>query len=354
VAAALVALLAAEGWVRALDARRGYAPNARTAWYWMFERDPFLGYRGRPHASTWIAPAGLPQNADRVLHNAEGFRDARGFADLGPPERRRLVICVGDANTYGLTAGSEDRTYPAALERELRALSGDQRWTVFNAGLPGYTSHEVLELLKLRLLKLRPEAVVFMGLRHDHEQVTIFLDEALDYDFYPLRMAPLSPGTVTDLLMRSSLVGRAAQKWRDRYVDDAGGRFPMRAYGEATPRGFSLYFDNLALMAELARRSGTRLLIVDEPIHYSACSYGPTLVESVERMRAEQRRLAASASVPLLEAHEGFDWDGVEVRGDMLFASNESVLGATGYERLARRLAPQVLAALRAPAPSGS
>ena len=45
---------------------------------------------------------------------------------------------------------------------------------------------------------------------------------------------------------------------------------------------------------------------------------------------------------------------GVEVRGDMLFASNESVLGTTGYERLARRLAPQVLAALRAPAPSGS
>lgn len=352
VAAVLLVLLAAEGWVRALDARRGYGPQARTAWYWMFERDPFLGYRGRPHASTWIAPAGLPQNADRIRHNAEGFRDRRSFADLGRPGERRLVVCLGDANTYGLTAGSEERTYPALLERELRALSGDQRWTVFNAGLPGYTSHEALELLKLRLLKLRPEAVVFMGLRYDHEQVTIFLDEQLDYDFYPLRMAPLSRGPFTDLLMRSALAGRAAQKWRDRYVDDAGGRHPMRAYGEATPRGASLYFDNVALMAELCRRSGTRLMLADQPIHYSTCSYGPTLIDSVERMRAELRRLAAAASVPVLEAHDGFDWDGVEVRGDMLFASNESVLGPAGYERLARRLAPQVLAALRAPAPA--
>jgi lysophospholipase L1-like esterase len=348
--AVLLALLAAEGGVRALDARRGYGPNARTAWYWMFERDPFLGYRGRPHASTWIAPAGLPANADRIRHSAEGFRDRRSFAEIGPPGQRRLVICVGEANTYGLTAGSEERTYPAVLERELRTLSGDVRWTVFNAGLPGYTSHEVLELLKLRLLKLQPEAVVFMGLRHDHEQVAIFLDDRLDYDFYPLRMAPLSPGPLTDVLMRSSLVGRAAQKWRDRYVDDAGGRYPTRAYGEATPRGASLYFDNVALMAELCRRSGVRLMLADEPIHYSACSYGPTLIDSVERMRAELRRLAAASSVPLLEAHDGFDWDGVEVRGDMLFASNESVLGPEGYERLARRLAPQVLAAMRAPA----
>ncbi|HET8645289.1 MAG TPA: hypothetical protein VFO85_07355, partial [Vicinamibacteria bacterium] len=42
VAAALLGLVAAELWVRALDARRGYGPQARTAWYWMFEQDPFL------------------------------------------------------------------------------------------------------------------------------------------------------------------------------------------------------------------------------------------------------------------------------------------------------------------------
>ena len=345
VAAMLLTLAAAEVAVRVVDARRGYSPHARAAWYWLFERDPFLGYRGRPAATAWIDPPGLGLNADRIRHNADGFRDARTFAELPPPGKRRLVLCVGDANTYGLTAGGEDRTYPARLETELRRLSGDDRWVVYNAGLPGYTSHETLELLKLRLLRLQPEAVLFMGLRNDHEQVTIFLDDSLDYVFYPLRMAPLAANRVTDALMSSALIGRAAQRWRERYADDLGGRYPMHAYGEATPRGAKLYFDNVALMAELCRRSDVRLMLVDQPIHYSACSYGPTLIASVERMRAELRRSTAAMGVTLLEAHQGFDWTGVEVRGDMLFSSNESLLGPEGYARLAALLAPQVLAA---------
>jgi hypothetical protein len=343
--AVVFALAAGEIAVRAVDARRGYSPHARTAWYWLFERDPFLGYRGRPEATAWLDPAGLPLNADRIRHNADGFRDARAFAQLPPAGKRRLILCVGDANTYGLTAGGEDRTYPAALEKELRARSGDDRWIVYNAGLPGYTSHEILELVKLRLLLLEPEAIVFMGLRNDHEQVTIYLDDALDYSFYPLRMAPLAPNRVTDALMSSALVGRAAQRWRERYGDDLGGRYPMRAYGEATPRGAKMYFDNVALLAELCRRSGVRLLVADQPIHYSACSYGPTLIASVDRMRAELRRVAEAAGAGFLEAHEGFDWTGIEVRGDLLFSSNESVMGPEGYARLAGVLAPQILAA---------
>jgi hypothetical protein len=125
----------------------------------------------------------------------------------------------------------------------------------------------------------------------------------------------------------------------------------MRAYGEATARGAKLYFDNLALLSALCQRSGVQLMLVDQPIHYSSCSYGPTLTESVERMRVGLRRLAGQAQVPLLEAHESFDWQGVEVRGDMLLASNESVLGREGYAHLARRLAPQILKAYSAARP---
>jgi lysophospholipase L1-like esterase len=350
----LFLLLAAEVAVRVVDARRGYSPHARNAWYWLFEQDPFLGYRGRPLAEAWIDPPGLPLNADHVRHNAEGFRDRRSLAEIAALPHRKLVMCVGDANTYGLTAGSEERTYPAVLEKELRARSGDPGWVVFNAGLPGYTTHEILELVKLRLLKLHPDVVLSMSLRNDHEQVTIFLDEKLDYDQYPLRMAPLSATPLTDFFMRSALVGRLAQRWRARYVDDLGGRWPMTAYGEATPRGRQLYFDNVALLAALCRRAGVRLMLADQPIHYSTCSYGPSLIDSVEAMRRELRATAELAGVPLLAAHEGFNWDGVEVRGDLLLASNESVLGPLGYERLARMLAPQVLAEYARSRPSPS
>jgi hypothetical protein len=344
-AAAVLALLAAEAAVRARDAARGYAPNARAAWYWLFEQDPFLGYRGRPNASTWFEPPGQPLLGDRIQHSADGFRDARSFVDLRRLGGRKLVVCVGDADTYGLTAGGTDRTYPAALERALRRLSRDPSWVVFNAGLPGYTSHEILELIKLRLLKLRPDAIVSMSLRNDYEQVTLYLDDDADYDSYPLRMAALSSHGITDLFMRSALVGRLAQRWRRGAPDDLGGRHPRTAYGEATARGLKLYLDNVALTASLCRRSGVRLLQVDQPIHYSACSYGETQIRSVERMRQELRRLSGEAGFTVLDAHAGFDWEGVETHGDLLLGSNESLMGAAGYERLAEVLAPQVLQA---------
>jgi hypothetical protein len=352
-AAVALALVAAEVLVRMKDAARGYAPNARAAWYWLFEQDPFLGYRGRPHASTWLLPPQQPLLGDRIHHNADGFRDARTFADLRRIEERKLVVCVGDGDTYGLTAGGTDRTYPAALERELRRLSGDASWIVFNAGMPGYTSHEVLELVKLKLLKLRPDAIVSMSLRNDFEQVTLYLDDDADYGSYPLRMAALSNHGVTDFFMRSALVGRLAQRWRQRVPDDLGGRHPRVAYGEATARGLKLYLDNVALTAELCRRSGAALLYVDQPLHYSACSYGDTQIRSVEGMRGELRRLARESGFRVLDAHAGFDWDGIEAHGDLLLGSNESLLGAAGYERLAAMLAPQILEAYARPAPEG-
>lgn len=335
-AAVLLLLLAgSEGAVRALDASRGYSWNARTSWYWLFEQDPALGYRGRP----WAAAA---TPLERVEHGPDGFRDHRPLSQLGRGER--LVICVGDGNTYGLTAGSEALAYPAALERKLRTLSGDARWVVFNAGVPGYTTHEILELLKLRLLRLRPQLVVAMSLATDFEHVTLYLDESLDYDAYALRMAPWAATPVHDLLMRSALVGRLAQRWRARAPDDLGGRYPMTAYGEATPRGTKLYLDNVALTADLCARSGARLMWVDQPVHYSTCSYGESKIASIDALRGGLRRLCAERGVPVLEAHDGFDWEGLTLSGDLLLGSNETLLGAPGYERLAERLAPQILA----------
>jgi lysophospholipase L1-like esterase len=335
----LLALVGLELSVRALDASRGYSWNARTAWYWLFEQDPALGYRGRPAAVAWIP-------GERVEHGPDGFREPRALGALPPREKRRLVLCVGDANTYGLTAGSADRSYPAVLERELRALSGDTRWTVVNAGVPGYTSHEVLELLKLRLLRLEPEVVLAMSLATDFEHVALYLDDALDYNAYPLRMAPWASTRASDLLMRSALVGRAAQRWRARHPDDLGGRYPMTAYGEATPRGRRWFLDNVDLAATLAARAGARLMWVDQPIHYSTCSYGETKIASVDALRVELRDLCRVRGVPVLEAHAGFDWEGLTLAGDLLLGSNETLLGAVGYERLARRVAPQILKAL--------
>lgn len=124
----------------------------------------------------------------------------------------------------------------------------------------------------------------------------------------------------------------------------------MRAYGEATPRGMKLYLDNVALLSELCLRSMVRPMFVDQPIHYSFCSYGDFKIASVERMRAALRDTCAAKRAALLEAHRTFDWEGLTPGGDLLLASNEFLLGRHGYERLAKLLAPQILQAYAGPA----
>jgi hypothetical protein len=72
------------------------------------------------------------------------------------PGRLRLV-CFGDSITFGYGAGDE-ATYPFLLERAL-ARSGVE---VVNAGVTGYTSHQVLGLSRRLAPELEPDVVSVM------------------------------------------------------------------------------------------------------------------------------------------------------------------------------------------------
>lgn len=313
--------------VRVFDAVRGRSWNARSSWFWAFEQDPLLGYRGRPHVETH-------KPGERERHDAEGFRDDRDFADLARlrGSGKRLIVCVGESSTYGMSASSNAHTYPAQLERALREQSGDERWVVFNAGVPGYTSHEILELVKLRLLKLEPEIVLTMNLRNDLEFVARYLDDRQDYDFYPLRLAPYSATTTEKLLMRSAAYALLRGRLRSVWPDDLGGSVPQ-INAEVTGRGLRFYQDNLALLGELCRRSGVRLMFVDQPINDSG--YDPAKRQALATMRRALAESCAQSGVPLLEAQTRLDWTGLP--------HDEVHLGDLGYERLARLLAPQIV-----------
>lgn len=329
----IATLLMMEIGVRIFDAARGRSSNARTSWYWMFQQDPFLGYRGRPSART-------QNGTDSVIHNADGFRDSRDLSEIARMTQRRLVVCVGESSTYGVSAGRNEDTYPARLEAELRAASDDDRWVVFNAGVPGYTSHEILELVKLRLLKLQPEIIVTMNLRNDHEFIARYLDDRQDYNLYPLRLAQLSATPINDLLMRSSLFGLVASRLRYLYQDDLGGRPPPLAGESPTDRGLRLYLDDLAMLELLCSRAGIRLMAVDQPVDTSG--YDEDSKRGLEAMRLALRQASAEGATTLLEAQSRLDWTGLTPQDDVH-------LGALGYRRLAALLAPQILAASSSP-----
>jgi CheY-like chemotaxis protein len=293
---AVATLLALEGGIRVYDLARGRSVRARASWYWLYEQDPHLGFRGR-------AGARLTTPGDVVRHDAEGFRDDRDLATVATGDRR-LVICVGESSTYGISAGTNEDTYPARLEAGLRASSGDPRWVVFNAGMPGYTSYEVLNLIRLRLLRARPEAIVAMSLRNDHEFIARSLDDAQDYDFYPLRVAQLSASFPNECLMRSSLYSLLVTRMRARFIDDLGGRQPARTYSEPTPRGLKMYRDDIAETAALCARSGVRLFYVDQPVDVRAYDTAKkeSLASFARRSWTRAARTASPSSPPTLDS----------------------------------------------------
>jgi len=325
--AVCVLLVSLEFGLRIYDYARGRPSPGRAYWYWMYQQDPLMGYRGRPNVE-WKASGGT------IQHNADGFRDHRTFSEIEKMNNKRLVICVGESSTYGLTATSNDSTYPVILERQLRLLTKDSRWIVLNAGMPGYTSHEVLQLIKLRLLKLQPEMIVMMNLRNDHEFVGLYLDNEQDYNFYPVRLAQLSATLPNELLMRSSLYALAATRLRGCYTDDFGGRPPGRTHEGVTERGLKLYQDNLILTHVLCARSGVRLLCVDQPVNY--LSYDKTKRSSMEGMRNAMRKLCEEEGIVLLEANSIIDWNTIKPEDDVH-------LGDKGYEKLAEILAAQIV-----------
>jgi lysophospholipase L1-like esterase len=322
---AIGTLLALEVGIRVYDAARDRSWNARASWYWMFEQDPYTGFRGRPDAEGRFGPNGTGR------HNADGFRDERTLAQIDAIPGRRLVLCVGESSTYGIGVPTAAETYPARLERHLRATSGDDAWFVYNAGYPAFTSYQIVQLLQLRLLEHRPDAVVMMNLRNDVELVAKRLDDRTDYGDLPRPLAPFPKTIGSELAMRSALVGLVASRFHVAQGCDTPSDDPRFAI---TPRGRAFYADNLACAALLCRRAGVRLLLVDQPVFDDA--HPDARRQAMRSMRATMAAECRTQGVAILEADRPMHAAGFR-------APHEVHLGRKGNDLLAELLAPQIL-----------
>jgi hypothetical protein len=149
----LVTLLLAEAALRILGVG---ATGRGSAWFaggnhprFLFQPDPESGYTLRPGFSgREVAPG----NEFNVLATIEshGLRD---HAHSTPPQP--CVLAVGDSMTFG-EGVPVDRTFSAVLERETGVR-------VYNGGVPGYSSRQMLVRLRRLAPALRP-ALVMMTL----------------------------------------------------------------------------------------------------------------------------------------------------------------------------------------------
>lgn len=117
-------------------------PNSRE----LFMKDPHLHWKLRPSVK-------LTFLGSEVRTTAEGFRGAA--VESG----RRNILFLGDSGTFGWRV-AEAEAFPAKLVALLNAQPGGGTWQALNAGVPGYSSHQVREVSEQLIRTWKPEVVV--------------------------------------------------------------------------------------------------------------------------------------------------------------------------------------------------
>ena len=125
-----------------------------------YEPSRELGWVLKPNLDWQGMEVGIPFRTDAEGHRLHG--DGSGGA---PP----AVDAIGDSSTFGFGVPEND-TYPAQLERNLRASTGDGSLRVRNLGVPGYTAYEA-RILAERDMPRAPVTLVMMGF-NDHFPAT--------------------------------------------------------------------------------------------------------------------------------------------------------------------------------------
>ncbi|HKO88840.1 MAG TPA: GDSL-type esterase/lipase family protein [Burkholderiales bacterium] len=105
----------------------------------------------RPHS-------GFAGSQAVIQTNSLGLRSA----EISPVRRKgdlRIAV-VGASTVMGAYAASNDDTFAAILQRELRALYPERQIDVINAGIAGYTLLDQALMLKHRVAALQPDFVI--------------------------------------------------------------------------------------------------------------------------------------------------------------------------------------------------
>ena len=269
-----------------------------------FVYDPDLIWKPRPGHSVF---------------NGQGFR-GRELATPKPPDEVR-IFTIGDSNTLGW-AGERGTHWPADVQGLLDRLDG--RFSVTNAGVWGYTSHQGVHRLR-QVLDFEPDWVLVSFGSNDAHPVSV-----TDREF----LAGASVGRDLTGLAERLAVGRLV----------LGGLRLRRAAAAADTHRVPLgeYRDNLRTMAEMARGAGARVAFLTRP-YTGPIPAHDRWKNHAHRYNAATVEVAGELGIPVIDLYGEFKGR------DALFA-DESHFTDEGHARAGRlvveRLRPLLLASL--------
>ena len=96
-----------------------------------------------------------------IISNSLGYRN-QDFA-LKRPASTLRIVCFGDSSTFGIGTPQHE-TWPSQLQAAIQQSLDhpgfpDTAVEVINAGVPGYTSHQILQKMRREHQELAPDAV---------------------------------------------------------------------------------------------------------------------------------------------------------------------------------------------------
>jgi lysophospholipase L1-like esterase len=153
-------IVAAQFWIFEAALRTWGSSEAAPSFQGLFEGDPQIGYRLKPHARTRFVTS---EFAADIAINGMGLRDDE---EIGPKQAgERRIVLLGDSLVLSVQVPFA-QTFGELLEKRLNARGGAARYRVINAGVQGYGPIE--EQLFFRRIASSVQAdvvipVVFVG-----------------------------------------------------------------------------------------------------------------------------------------------------------------------------------------------
>ena len=227
---------------------------------------------------------------DMTHVNSRGLRNAE--ISLVPKDDQRVLI-VGDSSIYGVRVRDRENI-SGQLQSILR--KHDPSWLVLNGGCPGYSSWQVTQLLRERLLDYQPEWLIIGTLWSDTQGA-----DAPDATRYGNR--PMAWKYHSRLYM-------VTQAWYNRWkytpadAPDVGfGLGPVMAPTNRVP--IDDYEKNLRTMAAMASDRGIKVAFLLLPgIHDTM---NGTTGDFREGYREVMRRVALDLNAPIADMPQYFE-----------------------------------------------
>lgn len=325
---------------------------------------PYLAYALKP---SWSTEPGAVQQAS---HNALGFRGKETTREKPPGVFR--IVTLGGSSVYGQSESKDEAVWSARLEEILRVERPGARIEVINAGVPGYSSFEMLVQLEMRVVDLSPDLVVVYEAVNDMRTAlyTAGAPEPAGDNTHYRSPWPVDRPSSFEKLLQKSRTYLIARRYLTDYVhrradlfyyamvnydgsarDDlyCGGRtgYPD---GKVPERGFENYRRNLNQIISVAETARAQVLLATQAVMMwdllgTSRECEKTQAESFLRIQEIQREVAKARGVPLAETGKRIaneEEQHFRATGEHLFKNDVHPFDA-GSELIARAVADALL-----------